>query len=85
MVGINKEEIGKHDTNNHEHQMPGLQLRTNLRHNMSNGHIKEGSGREGESNRQSSFINLRNPQSNQSSQKSSNRGGRSKQSNVRES
>ena len=36
MIGINKEEVGKHDTNDHEHQMPSLQLRTNLRNDMSN-------------------------------------------------
>lgn len=63
MICINKEEIGKHNTNNHEDKMPRLEIATNFRNDMSNGHIKEGSSRKSKGHRHCRLINMGDPKS----------------------
>ena len=63
MVSINKEEIGKHNTNDHKDKMPCLEIATNFRNDVSNGNIKEGSSRKSKCNGHSSLIYMGHPKS----------------------
>lgn len=84
MIGINEEEVGQHDTNDHEDKMPGLQLATNLRDDVGNRHVEEGTSREGEGDGQSRLVNLRHPKSDESSQQGGNGSGGGEESDVGE-
>ena len=82
MISIDEEEIGKHNTNNHENEMPRLEVAANLGDDVRDGDIKEGSGREGEGHGHHRRANLRDPQSGERREESGDGSGGGEQSDV---
>ena len=82
MVRIDEEEIGKHNTNDHENEMPRLEVAADLGNDVGDGDIKEGSRREGERHGHHRRANLRDPQSGERREESGDGGRRGEQGDV---
>ena len=82
MVRIDEEEIGKHNTNDHENEMPRLEVAADLGNDVRDGDIKEGSRREGERHGHHRRANLRDPQSGERREESGDGSRRGEQGDV---
>ena len=82
VIRIDEEEIGKHNTNDHENEVPRLEVVANLGNDVRDGDIKEGSGGEREGHGHHRRANLRDPQSGERREKGGDGGRGGEQSDV---
>lgn len=81
-VCVDKAEIGDEDTDEHRKQVPSLQVRANLGHDVSDRHVEEGTRGEGEADGQESAVQLHAPQAEHRHDERSKRRGSGENENV---